>query len=296
MRPRVVFAAALAALMAALSAGCGGVAGEQSERALPLQASARTLAGVARASARSDSARFTMAIEQSLGGLGAPLRLTLDGAFDASARRLEMRFDLSALAAAFGGKLGKASDWQMEALLDGTTMYIKLPAPAREATGGKPWVKADIERLAKLRGTSLAQLPSPKSQDPRAVLDALKAVAGKVERIGAETVRGVPTMHFRATLDPRKLRRAGGAAQTSSLGSWDELVRRTGLTSIPMEVWIDGESRLRRMIMVFSPGAQGGGSETTASLALELFDYGTKVEIDLPPADQVADAERLLGG
>jgi hypothetical protein len=68
--------------------------------------------------------------------------------------------------------------------------------------------------------------------------------------------------------------------------------------TIPADVWIDAEGRLRRM--QFSTdgatlGAAGVNEKDSVSLTLEFSDFGKDANIEAPPASETKDLKGLLG-
>ena len=87
-------------------------------------------------------------------------------------------------------------------------------------------------------------------------------------------------------------------AQKKSL---DTLKTKFGLTTIPVEVWVDGDGRVRKLSetidMSKATGAAAAAAQAGAvNLTMEIYDYGTSVHIDAPPPDQVADITNALQG
>jgi len=106
-------------------------------------------------------------------------------------------------------------------------------------------------------------------------------------------VRGVETSHYRATLDPAKLTELVPAEQRKALGGVDEAARQAGLTELPLDVWIDEDQQVRKLSIELDAKLPGSEESIEASFVIELYDYGTPLVLDLPPADQVADAATL---
>jgi hypothetical protein len=303
-RLRLLVTALSALVLVAALAACGSSGSE--ERAAPeanapattegraataRPVSARTLASVASRTAGSQTARFALVMQQTLPGSTEPVSLTADGAFDTASGRAMLTMDMSAFAAAFGGGAGgSANDWHIEAVQDGAVIYMRMPMLTKQLPGGKEWVMVDVRRQAAQRGLDLSQL-GMQSADPRATLEYLKAVAGKVRTLGTETVRGVPTTHYRAVVDVRRYLRSVPAAQRNAFGNLDQLVGQAGLAKLPLELWVDADGLARRMTMVFT--MTPAGQPVTTSFSMELFDYGKPVAIDLPPRDAVADLAAL---
>jgi hypothetical protein len=110
--------------------------------------------------------------------------------------------------------------------------------------------------------------------DPLALF---RSSAARAVTLGHETVRGVTTTHVRVTLDL--------AALTARLRSEGYTVDDPGRATEPADLWVDAQGRLRRMT---SLGRSGGA---TGPITLELFDYGVRVDVQAPPADQIVHGE-----
>ncbi len=289
----------LAAIVAALglvASGCGGSAGTIPELS--------SLTQVANTSAATDTAKFALTFEMSLPGADEALSFSAEGGFDTPAKRSQMTIDLSSLAelmkqvgSSLGGTvtgdLGDSSDWKLQAVMDGDVVYLQFPLIAKELPDGKTWVKGNAQEFSKTDTSGLDQFGSLSGMDPRDVFGFLKAVSGSIEAVGSEEVRGAPTSHYRATLDPAKLTELVPADQRETLGGVDEAARQAGLTELPLDVWIDADNRIRKLAIELDAKMPGSDESMQASFVVELYDYGTPLELDLPPADQVADASTL---
>ena len=292
---------ALAALVVALglvTSGCGG-----SASAIPELAS---LTQAANSSASADTAKFALTFEMSLPVPGADgtVSFSAEGGFDTPAKRSQITIDLASLAElmeqfgpSLGGKvpgdLADPADWKLEAITDGDVVYLQFPLIAKELPDGKTWVKGDAADFSKTDTSGLDQFGSLSGMDPRDVFGFLKAVSGSIEAVGSEEVRGVSTSHYRATLDPAKLTQLVPAEQRKTLSGVDEAARQAGLTELPIDVWIDADNRIRKLAIELVAKMPGSDESMQASFVIELYDYGTPLDLDLPPADQVADASSL---
>lgn len=290
---------ALAAL-ALVAAGCGGGAESQAP-------TLRSLTGVAKASASAETGRFELSMRQTVPGLQQAFELSASGSFDTSARRMALSLDLGALAKTFGA-LGAAfgaqpddpkakalldpQSWQVDAVLDGFVMYLRLPFLAPQLPSGKSWVRVDVRQAAAAKGLDLGRLESYFQSDPRQSFEYLKAVAGKVVPMGREEVRGTDTTRYRAMIDLARYAQLVPAGKRKALGDFERMARQYGLTLLPVTVWVDDESRVRRMDLELAI-EPAPGQKARSSLRMEMFDYGKRVVIDLPDPAEVADAATL---
>ena len=315
VRTPLAVIAALVALLAAVAAGCGG-----SAMAVPELSS---FTNAAQTSAAADSARFSLEAKVAMSGIDKKLSFSADGGFDTPAKRSQMSVDLSSFAelleglgSSLGGKvtgdLGSPDDWKLEVIQDGETAYVHFPLLAKQLPDGKTWVKGDARSLSRADADELKQFGSLAGTDPRDVFGLLEAVSGSIEAVGTDEIRGVQTSHYRATIDTAKVEKLVPDAQRQTLGGLGE----SGRAKIPVDVWIDADHRLRKLAIDLaaidqepptttgtSPsGASGaplsilgagGTMKLEGSVVLEVYDYGKPLELELPPADQVADAATL---
>lgn len=294
--------AMLAASVAALS-GCGGggtvVSGE------PI--SFEELSAAARTSADATSGRFSFAFTISAPDLEEPLSFSGEGAFDAASERAFVTLDLSSFGALLGGlfaglagadapNLDDPSSWRVEAVQDGDAMYVRFPAVADELPAGKSWVRADPEQGSAVQGFDFSQFEQLAGNDPRDLLDVLRAASGEIEIVGTEELRGVQVTHYRATLDARRYAElASGEERDEGRALADEILAESGVESIPLDVWMDPSGLVRKLTLVVQATEPGTSETAEASMTFELWDYGEDVKIDVPPASQVADAAALGG-
>jgi hypothetical protein len=296
LRLRLVFVVLLACV-AAVAAGCGG----SSSSSTPLELD--SLVGVADRTTGADTGRFEMKLHMTAPGLPQEFEIGATGAFDRLVERTQMTLDMSSfveLLSSFGGNgapdLGKPEDWKLDLVQDKSVVYLRLPEFLKsKVPGGKSWVKGDMRTLAKTSGSLIGNTGFG-GGDPRDVVAFLKAVSGDVQAVGREDIRGVSASHYRATLDLQKLLDLARSSSGQSLVDMDEMMKQAGVPSIPVDVWVDDESLLRRMEMNFAMNGTGGDSgKATFGLSLDVFDYGKPLFIELPPADDVADASTLQG-
>jgi hypothetical protein len=211
---------------------------------------------------------------------GAKVAFTIDvagqamrgsGFMDAKGRKGRVRFALP------------QGQGEMETLFLDRLIYLHLPEKLGAQLGGKPWLKLDLEKLAKSQGIDLGALQSTSNSDPTQQLDQLRG-AGKVTRVGSEKVRGTPTTHYRATIDLRKAAKKVPAAQREEARrSIDRLIKLQGRSTLPVEVWIDDKGRLRRERV--TQRVQGQSLDFT----MDLYDFGTREALKAPPASQTQD-------
>ncbi|MFF5966731.1 hypothetical protein ACFY64_23965 [Streptomyces collinus] len=170
---------------------------------------------------------------------------------------------------------------QIEQRVVDHVLYQKIPKG--QTPGGKPWIKIDLGKVSAQQGTGDQSMSDPAQSAAYA-----KAITDKdVTKKGTVTVNGVKTTHYRVSVDVAEL--PGG----------DTLRKQVGPT-LPMDVWLDDEGRMRRQqidMTVKAPEATQRSSADTSSApgkvtvrtVMDFTDFGTEVEADEPPAGQVTD-------
>jgi hypothetical protein len=296
------------AVVAGLALGaCGGGSAGTSAAGPPLQvvrtaASTTAAVGTARA-AVSMGADFS---DLSFGGKSKPAgtaAVTATGAFDLVAKRGRLDVDLSHLPAALkGGVPGR----HLSVLIDQATVYVQ--AAGLGISSAKPWIRFDAPS-SRDGSFDLTQLAQAGPSQGLALLQQL----GDVTVVGHEPVRGTQTTHYRAKLDLGKaLTALGPGGSGGLLGGNGQGLSALGGAAAPVDVWIDGAGRLRKMTVALdllpllraffgvfaglaSQFGQSGGTVPTLpadaraliNLSFELFDFGAKVDVAPPPSDQV---------
>ena len=287
---------------AAVLAGCGG-ASDPVVTGDPI--SFRELAKAARSSADATSGRFAFSMDLSFPGAKEPFAFTGEGAFDAGSERASFTLDMSSFASLLGGlfagakptgapDFGDPEGWKIEAIMDGHVMYLRFPAMSEQLPGGKSWVRADLLKSGRAAGIDLGDFQQFTNNDPRAMLDFLRSVSGKVETVGTEELRGVATTHYRTTINPLDYEKLAPPDKREQLRSLvQDMVTQSGIGNIPVDIWLDGFGLVRKLSMAFSATQPGTSESAQASMAFELYDYGKDVAIELPPAAEVVDESVL---
>ncbi len=172
-------------------------------------------------------------------------------------------------------------------------LYLQLPASeAAELPSGASWVSVDLDTVTKsLSGQSLSQLSSSAnlSTDGLSYLEGVSADG--VTTVGPATTDGVPTTEYSATVDLAKVGAQRSAAVRAAL---QRLEATVGLTSVPVQVWIDAQGQVRQE--AFQETVTTGGATHTVSLTTGLSNFGTPVSVVAPPAGQVIPLSSLTGG
>lgn len=257
-------AVALVAALATLASGCG----------------ASSLDPVAKAAAAT-SDRGSAKVQLSVTTSGGPASTALSGsgAFSKDGSRLSLEVQT-------GGKTLPFDELFVGAPAQ-PVVYVRSPVFASMLPAGKSWLKVDLGALAKQHGVDLGSLGSA-SQSPSDTLGMLEQ-SGDVRKVGTDTIDGVETTHYHATIDLAKV----AASQPGGKAALDQALKPSGLKTIPADVWIDGNGLVRREQTTVAVSTPQG--KTSVQTTMTLSDYGTPVDVAPPPDDQVATLPSLGG-
>jgi hypothetical protein len=150
----------------------------------------------------------------------------------------------------------------LEVRLDGDTVYVSIGSvlgPGLRPEGAE-WLALDLRDGGYADRLLQSVLERVRDLDPTQALDRLEEADNEVVEDGSEEVRGEPTTRYRFGADVDADVDVAGRA------------------------WVDGEGRLRRLEL-----SEGG---TTATV--DLFDFGTEVDVEPPPAAETTTVDRWL--
>jgi hypothetical protein len=283
-RGRFVAAGAVAALCVATLVALVAVPSSQDEGTVDLATGpgAKAVSSAYAATAGAGTARGLLTVTHG----GSALSATGVGSFDGGAAH----FDI-ALADGAG-----VAPKQVTVIRTPEAAYARLPDGANPLAAGKPWVSVDGATLARLTQMALGDIGAQMTGAPLDALAYLKAVSGDVQVVGPDMVRGEPTTRYRGEVDPQK---AAAQLPAALRPEADRAAGKVG-QNLPADLWIDGEGRLRKLVLTADLAKVDGVPATVASgaavVTVELWDFGTPVEVTAPPADQVVDVGGILGG
>jgi hypothetical protein len=248
---------------------------------------AQGIAQAAETTSAKGGAKVSMRTTTTIPGGGA-LEMSGDGVFDSKRRigRMTMRF---------GGLVPGGEAMTQEMIFDRFTIYMRSELFGAGLKPGKQWLKFDLAKLGKGLGIDFAQLGQV-GQDPSQSMQMLKAIGGDVKNVGEEKVRGVDTTHYSATVDFKKLPASAPASDRAAVKKTvDNLIKLTGQRTVPVDVWVDGDKVVRRVAQTIKNKVPGAGT-MQVKMIMEYYDFGTKVDVKKPPADQVQDISDLAAG
>jgi hypothetical protein len=292
-RPLVLLALlVLAPVLAACGGSDGGSGSAQAPGFEGGTLSAKDLALVADRTTAEGGMRMSIEQTMSLGSQGTiPARG--EGSFDNKSRRGEMTLSMDVSNLPGGGALdGGGGAVQQHMVFDGSTFYMRSPAFDAVLPSGKRWLKFDLARAGKEIGVDFSTLMQGANSDPTQTLQYLKAAGGDVKRVGTETVRGTSTTHYRTTVDFEKVPDGAPAGERAAMRkSIQQIIKLSGTKTVPIDVWVGDDGIARRIVSSY--GSNIGGERTTIKQRIEMYDFGAKIDVKIPPDDETFDFSQL---
>jgi hypothetical protein len=242
------------------------------------------VAQAASTTAKTTSSRFEFRASIDAGSVGT-MSFDGNGVYDGKNKSgwMNMHF---VMPPAFQAQLPTA-DPSMEMIFDGShglVMYMRSQLFDKMVPTGK-WVKMDVEKMAKKQGVDLGAIMNVNQADPSQSLRMLMA-SSDAHVTGSERIRGVQTTHYAFNIDFKKLAHDNKALK--------QLTEAMGSVSAPAEAWIDGQGRVRRLVVKMTIGAQLA-TPMTMTMTEELYDFGVRTNITPPSDDLVVDLSSLTG-
>ena len=212
--------------------------------------------------------KFTLAVSAALGGQS----LTVDG----SGSMTEGTTPSGTITMSIAGQTVKE-------LIAYPDLYLRSPAL------GSGWFKVDVSSIAHGLGSSGASL---QNSDPTQTLSFLEAT-GTVTNVGEEPIRGVATTHYHALVALDRLA-AAVAPNHSAVAAQlvATLERLTGSTTLPIDVWVDAQHRVRQIVLAMPVSTPSGS--LSESVTMDFFDFGPQAPPVLPAASDVTDMTSQL--
>lgn len=264
----LAFAGALAA--ACLLSGCGsGVA-----------RSIDPIARAAEVTTRSGGAQFAMTMQMGIGG--KQVSMNAHGDLDMAHQEGEIFLDISGLSSLSEGKLPAGTT--MTELLTANALYMSSPLLASTLPSGARWMKIDLSKVEQEAGIDPQSLTSGET-DPAQYLKYLTASSGQVTKVGTAMVRGIPTTQYSATIDMAKAVSQLDKGDSSAEAQLRSTFAKTGMSSMPVQAWIDSQGRLRRVQMQMSMSVSGQPLQMT--IDEELFGFGPIPAVSAPSSEEV---------
>jgi hypothetical protein len=245
------------------------------------------------ASKTTEAGSSRVAFETTMVADGERMAFGGEGIFSYDEVRGSMTMDMSSL-------LPGGGDGTMEIRMLGTMMYMRMPESlAGKLPQGKEWFSFNLRKALDFAGLGAFD-PSQLQQDPTQTLRLLRASSTSVKEAGKADVRGTATTRYIAMLDLAKAVEAGadelGLSEQQRKDvrtAAEHLKRQSGLTKIPIEVFVGSDGLLRRMLMKMS--FTNEGEKVSVKMLSDYYDFGVEVDVAAPPAAQVFDVTGEVG-
>lgn len=280
-RTRVIRTAAVGAAAVLALSGCNGA----SNNATALEA-LTPVAAIQRVAdnASSDSAAYTFEM------LGSGIKISGSGSYRGGEHpAAAMAFDEMKV-------LGASIPGGTEFRLVDDVMYLRFAGGGLiPAIDGGTWVKLPMDEV-KAEGSSIAGL-DPTMADPREQLKRMLDT-DEVRKVGTETIDGVDTTHYSASVTPSETGTVTEKRSESSTELSRELedklansIRESmGIDKpVDVDVWVDGEYRARKMVMHLPFMGE-------ATVTMKFKDFGSDVKVEAPAGAEVLNLGDMLGG
>ncbi|MFF8907143.1 LolA-like protein [Streptomyces olivaceoviridis] len=183
----------------------------------------------------------------------------------------------------------KAGTQSMEARYLPDAYYAHMSDTfARQAGGGKHWIKYSYDDLAKLGGASGSYMKDQiQNATPNQSVKMLLA-SGDVKKVGEETVSGVHTTHYSGTLNVADLAGKTSNLSAEQLSALKKQLSQAGVTTDTVDIWINDQDLL---VKKTEKADTANGAMTNTSF---YSDYGVKVTAEAPPAGDTKDFADML--
>jgi hypothetical protein len=156
-------------------------------------------------------------------------------------------------------------------IIDGTKSFTTSPLVEGKFEG-KKWVELD---LAKANPELASQ--SATESSPQEGIKALEGLIG-AEEVGKEEIDGEPTTHYRGTIDTAK--KVFGV--------------KTHYKEPKIDVWIDGQNRVRRIEFDITGSAGKSSITSTIKMKMDYTEFGRVPKIEPPDPSEVFDETGMV--
>jgi hypothetical protein len=157
-------------------------------------------------------------------------------------------------------------------LADGV-LYVKLPSSTN--TTGKPWAKATADSTNPTLKQLASSLNSLEQSTSLSQYGSFVNAASSLKTIGTEQVGGTTATHYSFIVDVTKV---DAGAFTPAV---KQALAATGLTQIPVDMWVDEQGRTVKVSEKFTVQGQPVSTDFT------LNNLNQPVTITAPPAGEV---------
>ena len=229
---------------------------------------------------------------------------TVTGAFDPVNNRAEMSFDFTDMVTAIAASTNDPAAASLLQEIFGSeplqlrhiegVAYLSGPLISALLDVQTNWISfpADLDQSARSLGAiGLGQFNSQAD-----LLAFLHKVYG-VDEVGPETVRGVDTTHYRGVISLNTLLTQLHPEDVTQIEASLAIDLADHLGDAPIDIWIDDEGIIRRILLVTDFSDYGGvgryTEETVGAITLlhEVYDVGEAILIEDPPFGDITPVD-----
>ncbi|OIK00010.1 hypothetical protein BIV24_03000 [Streptomyces colonosanans] len=278
--------------------GCSGSDGAaketrkntKAESAQSGQSAANVITAAYKKTAAAKSARveMSMSMPESADGGGA-IKVTGMQGWDPTV--MDFTMDGSMLA-----KAGSDGPSKVRMIWRDNIMYMDMGAEAaKELPDGKRWMKMDLGAMAEQSGDAQAMKAMTSglddmNQNPAQQL-ALLLESPNLKHLGAATVDGVKTEHYKGHLTVDEMMKSNSALDVLEPKDRKQLldnIEKTGIKGYDTEVWVNQDNFPARMDVTMKT------PKGDMKVMSKYSDYGAAIQVKTPPAGETVDFMDLM--
>ncbi|GAA4671656.1 hypothetical protein GCM10023347_26980 [Streptomyces chumphonensis] len=301
-RTRTTALAAVSLTAALVLSGCtgggessdeGGTTSSAPSQAAEKRSALQVMAAATKKTTEAKSAR----LEMTMTAPGMPEAMEMQGVMSWDPVAMDFTMSGEAFAGAAGEESSAPSEMRMVWLDD--VMYMYMGEVMAADTGGKTWMKFDIEAMVEEAGDeALAdQMTAGLDEMGRSPAEqmALLLDSPNIEHVGEEKLDGAATQHYQGSITLEELLEI--EAQNSASGEYLTEEKRaelldgmdeSGIEAMDLDVWLNEDDMPVQMTVVMD------SPEGSMEMTQRMTDYGVKVAPEAPPADETIDFVEML--
>jgi hypothetical protein len=219
---------------------------------------------------------YKMSAVMTITGTAAPVTASMSGGIDTTANSGTMTIDETVDGQRIHAPMifSQLNLWMRSAAIAG----------AARRTGGKAWIYVDMTKA--LGAVGVGSLPS--TVNPSQFLSYLNTVGAAPTRVGSLAIHGVQTTEYRAVVN---LDRYGqqNHVPAKTIASLESAM---GGHTLPVEVWVDTQHRVRRIHVAFPECVEG--SKLQFSMTMGIYGFGPQPQVQIPSRSSVYNLTPLL--
>ena len=220
-----------------------------------------------------DAHSADVSLSMSASATGFQESLTASGAFDFEQKTGTMTMTIPV----------DGAQYSEQEILDGSTLYVNVSGLHTGLTLSQPWISVPVDQ-------SDSSDVGASTLDAAAILHQLQTEGGLVTSLGQTGYEGEPATEYEATLPPSALESAMGALPSSSGQNTFGL----DLPVMTIDVYVTPNGLLNALV-VPTYSFDIAGQTISVAMTMSFSNFGTKVTVTPPPANEVEPFQQFLG-